>query len=115
MSEFARFLRDLGGLHDARVTAFSFDLTERSFSVDVDDIYSNFEGLPEYKGRKPARIKLMEISRLKISFDARNEEFNIDDFSVFKINEIQEAASILFWPEGKITMDFRGVEFPQEL
>ena len=113
MTNFEQFLKDLGGLHDARVTKLTLDAVERLFVIEVDDVYSNFEGLSGYKGLTPARIVLKEISQVRVALNVGTEEFNIYTLSVDQINENQWAASITFWSEGKITMNFDGVEFPQ--
>ena len=112
MNTFAASLGDLGGLHDAKVSKLVLDLAERSFCIDVDDIHSNFEGLPEYTGRKPGRIQLHGIGQVRISVDLNTDEFNIHEFSATETNEGAGTASIKFWPAGKIEMNFASVEFP---
>ena len=115
MDDFVRFLTDFGGLHDAKVTKFVLDATERSFSLEIDDMYSNFEGLPDYKGQKPGKIILNEVSSLNIVLGSRDDDLNIYDFAIEQKTNGRWAACIKFWPEGKITMSFLDAEFPHDL
>ena len=115
MDDFVRLLTDLGGLHDATVTKFILDVTERSFSFEVDDVYSNFEGLPDYRGPKPARVVLKKISSVEVNLGLEVDKFNIYDFSVHQTNDGRWNASIKLWPEGKISVSFLDVDYPHEL
>lgn len=36
----------LGDLHDSRITALHWNLTERVLTLQIDDFFSNFLGLP---------------------------------------------------------------------
>lgn len=69
------WLDDRGSLNDARILEVS--QTERDVEISIDDEWSNFEGLPEYKGESPIVISIQgnpsierldrEIFREKIS------------------------------------------------
>ncbi|MEF9387002.1 hypothetical protein V4890_15465 [Ralstonia solanacearum species complex bacterium KE056] len=63
------FFKSLGGLHDASVNGISWDMKNKSMEITVDDINSNFEGLPEYKGKKPASIVFIDVGWTKFSVD----------------------------------------------
>jgi hypothetical protein len=108
---FEQFLDRLGGLHDARVSKLELDVAGKSLSFQVDDIYSNFFGLPGYKGPRPGRIVLKEINDITIVLEGERRSLNIDEFCVEPQGEISGKAFITFWPYGKITTSFHDVEF----
>ena len=83
MKEFRDFLQKMGGLHDSIVTYLSWLPSERRLEFNFEDMYSNFEGLPEYTGRQPGVIALHGVSELSISLDTNGPlqiyEFLPDD------------------------------------
>ena len=78
----AGYFEELGGLHDARINEFSWDKKEKSLSVVVDDINSNFLDLPEYKGEKSAELIFSDVSSLDINTQIDDETFGISDLEV---------------------------------
>lgn len=69
----ALFLRQLGNLHDALIPQLRWDVLEKRVVLFVDDIYANFEGLPEYPGLHPARIICDGVFRIEV--DIMADEF----------------------------------------
>ena len=59
------YLEQCGGLHDARIERFLLDVVRATLVFDVDDLDSNFEGLPGYTGVRPARLVFSGVSNLQ--------------------------------------------------
>lgn len=82
----AVYFKNLGELHDARVTAFYWSKPNRLFNISVDDINSNFLGLPEYQGLQPADVVFSGITSLDCDVQVSD-----DSFSIFAVEIEQEA------------------------
>lgn len=63
----ARFFRDLGELHDARVLNFLW--CDQTVRIGVDDLYSAFDGLPEYPTRQGASLIFEEVQHLRLDLE----------------------------------------------
>ena len=96
----------LGGMHDSIVSEIEVDARNAKLVLHVKDIYSNFDGLPEYRGITPATIVLAGIERfsmrLQMSIQSQIQKLHIDGFVVVKQTDLCERAEIKFWPEGII-------------
>ena len=66
MSNLGEFLSRLGNLHDCTVTLFEWRPDDRRVTFAIEDLYFNFEGLPEYRGPLSGRIVLEEVQRVDI-------------------------------------------------
>jgi hypothetical protein len=110
ISPFQGFLFSLGGLHDSIVTGIEVDGRSAQLVLQIEDLYSNFDGLPEYPGRAPATIILAGIDRfsmrLQMSIESQIQELHIHDFEVLKKTHLGELAEIKFWPEGDIQIEY---------
>ena len=109
MEQFQSILQQLGFLHDARVLSMLLDAARQLFTIEIDDMYSNFIGLPEYHGPKSAKIELLGISHTSIELTSKTDGYNIDDFSVQLLDDKSGIVSITFWPAGKVSTVFRDV------
>jgi hypothetical protein len=76
------FFHDLGGLHDARIAALEWNRPRSAVSILVDDIHSNFLGLPEYQGLRPAKLCLREVGQLELSVEIGTEQLAIYEVEV---------------------------------
>lgn len=63
------FLAAVGGLHDARITRLTWSPEQQLLVVSFDDLYSSFEGLPEYKGVTPVSFVFEGVSKINVSLD----------------------------------------------
>src|SRR5574340_28497 len=66
MNAFSEWLRKLGALHDAVVKSFSWRPGSQVLEVDFEDIYQNFEGLPEYPGAQAGTVVLHGVTHLTV-------------------------------------------------
>jgi hypothetical protein len=104
MNNFRNLLLKLGGLHDARLTAMNWNIDSSSIDLIINNIYANFDGFPEYPGRRDGSIKLEEVSYVesyveKIEVE-KAENLKIFDFLVMSDSEIE--ILIKFTPNGHL-------------
>jgi hypothetical protein len=59
----------LGGIHDGKVLAISFDVNRQIMEVMLDDIYSNFLDFPEYPGTTPAQMIFSGLNKFSCDVD----------------------------------------------
>jgi hypothetical protein len=65
MKELKSFLEHMGGLHDAIVRQLVWIPDAKILRVEILDLCSNFEGLPEYPGATSGAIELQGIERVE--------------------------------------------------
>lgn len=113
MKELKLFLERMGGLHDAVVRQLTWKPEARTLRFEIEDLCSNFEGLPEYPGAVSGSIELQGVER--IGFDIKTDEkrLNIHEFLVEVESADEYQASISFWPTGRITASYRVADFPK--
>jgi hypothetical protein len=73
VSEPTAFFHDLGGLHDTEIERIEFDPNERSLALTLDDLHTNFEGLPEDRGRRPCILRFTGVARFGVDFDVSTD------------------------------------------
>ena len=73
------FSTEHGNFHDCRITCFEVKPSRKLLLIAVDDLFSNFLGLPEYRGPLPAEFIFGGLIDLDISIDMKNGELNIYD------------------------------------
>lgn len=112
IDEASIFLSDLGHLHDVLLMDFKFNSLKNNIEFKLDDIYSNFAGLPEYPGETKACISMNEVECLKINIDCQSRELLwILKFSTSKIDNSSKSKANIIFSEGAmefIYQDFFG-------
>lgn len=76
------FFSELGNLHDARIRLFEWIPTGGEIAFVLDDLYANFEGLPEYEGAQPLRLVLGGVSGVEVNATSDKFPMRIMDFEV---------------------------------
>ena len=109
---FKTFLEAIGELHDAHVTRLAFDLEERRVTIDIDDFYRNFAGLPEYKGDRFGAIIFRGVEDCKITVQIQERNLRIDGITVSAGIGSQKVAILKFWPSGSMSFNYESVSFP---
>lgn len=112
MDDFGEFLLRLGNLHDCTITRLEWKAAEKRIDFEIEDIYFNFEGLPEYKGPTPGLITLAETQSVAIELHAADGPLRVYEFSAIKEASGTLAVSISLWPSGKISVRHRRAIFP---
>ncbi|BBB68328.1 hypothetical protein UNDYM_4075 [Undibacterium sp. YM2] len=77
----AAFFLALGGLHDTRFHA-SANPSDKTLTLEIDDINANFLGLPEYPGKEPALFIFSNVAGLDMNYD-------VDDASNCRIYDME--------------------------
>ncbi|MEM7173268.1 MAG: hypothetical protein AAF530_24105 [Pseudomonadota bacterium] len=75
------FFERLGGIHDAQIESIKWDVHCNCLAIKVDDLNSNFLGLPEYEGCRPVNVQFSDVPNCNIdvqSFDKDTSIFDID-------------------------------------
>lgn len=81
------FFAELGGAHDARITNFSWDKFNKTLTIGLDDLNSNFLGLPEYQGKRPVAFVFAGVSTFDMDVQLINDQLNVYDIEVNTANE----------------------------
>jgi len=83
------FFDKLGHLHDADILEFQWKPFERTITIAISDLYSNFAGVPGYDERsQPVRLILTGVSKMQIDIASDSPPLRIRNF------EVSERASI---------------------
>ncbi|MHA6834260.1 hypothetical protein [Ralstonia pseudosolanacearum] len=105
------FFKSLGGLHDANVNCISWDMSNKSMEIAVDDLNKNFIGFPEYSGGRPASIVILGVESTKFCVDV----FEMDVCRIYDIDVREIGVNsgfefvVKFSPGGKIEMVCREI------
>jgi len=111
MKDLKSFLEQMGALHDAVVRQLTWTPEAKILRLEIEDLCSNFEGLPEYPGAVSGVIELRGIEEINFNIDTKETRLNIDAFLV-EPDLDKHRASISFWPSGRITASYRVADFP---
>jgi hypothetical protein len=76
-----KYFKELGYLHDARIEKITWTITD-SLSIEIDDLNSNFLGLPEYTGIVPATLVFEEISKCVLAIDMYHNDGSLDIYEL---------------------------------
>ncbi|GHT86365.1 hypothetical protein AGMMS49960_14540 [Betaproteobacteria bacterium] len=112
MNELKLFLERMGALHDAVVLRLIWEPGSRILRFEIDDLCSNFAGLPEYPGAVPGSIALKEVIRVEFDIDMSEGQLNVYEIFVDAASEDEWRVKMLFWPSGRIVVSCRAAEFP---
>ncbi len=78
--DFLKHLAENIGLHDAGILQVNWDAIHDEVNLVIDDLWSNYVGLPEYKGPLLGTIKLLGVRCVSIDFTKtlRLDIINVD-------------------------------------
>lgn len=109
MKNLQEVLAQLGGLHDARMSAIRWDADLNDLEFAFTDMYANFRGLPDYPGAKPGAIVLHQVKALVFALEMDGHA-RVFDFSVEEMNG-EFLATVLFSPSGTIKARFLSADY----
>jgi hypothetical protein len=102
----ASFFRELGNLHDAIVTQVTWNPAHREIILVVDDLYSNFVGLPEYPGLQRAILIMRGVSRMQSDVTPDRFKQRILDLEIEQADSaVQIRVSLKFDPSGSLSIE----------
>jgi len=92
-------------MHDADIRQITWDVGARTVTLCVDDLNSNFEGLPEYGGRIEAKFTFEDIEDLLINCDSVKEDIQrIYRLEIFANQKPLKYGVLLnMWPSGRMS------------
>ena len=79
----------------------------RSIEFEIEDLYFNFEGLPEYRGPKPGRIVLEGVDCVEMEIHELKGAMRVYEFSLVNEDADISMVSVSLWPYGKIEVTYR--------
>ena len=103
------YFNELGGLHDARIIAVSWNKGEKTLRISVDDLNSNFLNLPEYQGTRQVDILFTGVRRLDLNIQIFEASFSIYDLEIKK-NEKHYCVDIRCSPGGNFNFQCKSVK-----
>ena len=112
MPTFSEVLTGLGNLHDCTITSFQWKPTERWIAFEIEDLFFNSEGFPDYQGPLPGRIVLEGVRRAKIEMPSAEEFLRISDFTVFSAGADTSSVLVTLWSGGRIEATYKSAHFP---
>jgi hypothetical protein len=99
----SQYLNSLGDLHDCTLTGISWDLAKGEAILRIEDLFWNFEGLPEYPGATPGFILLNGTTKLSADFEMQSQRSMISEVQVSDDQSAKITLTILFWePVGRL-------------
>jgi hypothetical protein len=110
--DFGEFLSRLGHLHDCTVRLLEWNPDEERMGFEIEDLYFNFAGLPEYPGPMPGRIVLEGIQRVDIEIRGFADPLRVFEFSSVKDGPDMSVATVTSSPSGKVAVTYRHATFP---
>lgn len=109
MKDFYDFLHKMGGLHDSIVTCLTWLPSEKKIEFCFEDMYSNFDGLPEYPGRESGMITLHDVSDLTIGLETDGP---LRVFEFLPVEGESDVVLVTFTPSGRIRVRFSSADYP---
>ena len=103
MAELDKFIEKTGGLHDASAQQIVWQPEIGLFRIEIEDVYSNFEGMPEYMGPSPGFLEFVGVDSLSIELSTDRRQLMIYEFSIDSVETGRNRFSFKFWPDGKLT------------
>ena len=108
--DIAQVIEALGGLHDARLSGLRWDAAKRRLEVDIDDIYSNSEGLPGYQGPKAGTLAFHAVTRFDVDVPLGGPGLLVFDCTVRGGTAGSWETELAFSPGGRILVESESVE-----
>lgn len=109
MNSFNDFLLRMGGMHDSIVERLMWSPDEKRIELQFDDLYRNFNGLPEYPGRQLGVIVLHGVSNLSLTLDSDGP---LRVFEFLPEEGESDVVVLTFSPTGKLRVQYSAVDHP---
>ncbi len=97
------FIHDTGELHDSEILRVEWDVSQHRVSIGLDDLNSNFEGLPEYRGLMPADLVFDQVTAFSVLVDPATDQRHIYGIDISKVSDAYDVV-IHTSPGGTITL-----------
>ena len=97
------FFHNLGVLHDCEIKDLFYAKEESLLKIYLDDVYSGFLDLPEYKDLKNVYLNFVIESFIEINIDS----FNDNKLRIYDIEFKGKTIFLNFSPSGNINLDYK--------
>jgi hypothetical protein len=108
------FLKRFGGLHDSNIESIFWNPSEGRFEIRFQDIFANFEGLPEYPGRASGELIFDEVKSITFMVDFSDRSLRVFDITAEDSDGSGKVCTMVFSPAGKIIIRSASIRFPQD-
>ncbi len=109
MKDFYDFLQKMGGMHDSIVACLTWLPSEKKIEFRFEDMYSNFDGFPEYPGPQSGAIALHGVSDLSIALESDGP---LRVFEFMPDEDESDVVLVTFSPSGRIRARFSSADYP---
>jgi|GEM_PF-5877042 len=93
-------LKEYGGLHDAVIEDFQLLPEDTVVKLSIDDLYSNYRGLPGHEGDPVAAKLVIRFHEIVLNLDNHDPGLKIYDCEVER-KDTGDILTILFSPSGR--------------
>jgi hypothetical protein len=106
------FFRELGDMHDAKVDAIAFNISERELSLAVDDINAGSCGLAEYLGKRKAFVIFSQIGQVEFACDTSGGDIRrVYHFDLSReVDSEMYSVMMTMWPGGRLSFRCVSIE-----
>jgi hypothetical protein len=84
-----RFFHALGRMHDARMLQVSWQPCDSAVSISVNDLCSNFRGLPGYLGPIAGGVVMEAVELVELRVETLDVNCNIYDVEIKRLGRAQ--------------------------
>lgn len=105
-----QFIKSLGGLHDATLTNLHWYLEDKRLEFGIEDIYSNFHGLPNYPGATKGKFIFSDVKKLIVEVKLSEVGLIVFDWTVTKDMSDNFCSEIRFSPGGLVVVECAHIE-----
>jgi hypothetical protein len=106
----SELIASLGGLHDATLLNLRWHPGENRLEVEIDDLYANFDGRPEYQGPAKGTFVFSEVVRFDVEVNLTQSGLMLYDWKFGKSGVANYACDISFSPGGKMSIECGHIE-----
>lgn len=114
MKNFKDFIHSTGDLHDSELLSFLWSHKKCMLEIAVDDLYSNFEGLSDYKGFYRGRFVFTGVSSLTVEVDFSELGLMVYNWSVIGSDHGETEHELSFSPGGRISFKCKDIDWHEE-
>ena len=103
-------IKSLGSLHDTIITSIIWSAEKRRLIIEIDDLNTNTDGLPEYPGPIKGTFVFSEVTVLELTVDLAVDGLMVYDWTMSRKGPDTQSTSISLSPGGQMIIDCLSVE-----
>lgn len=110
MEDINDLIKSLGSLHDSVLRKLVWRPADNSLDLEMDDLYANFFGLPEYQGPKKGVFIFSEVAHFEVQINLTVTGLMVYDWRLAKSDAGKYKSEILFSPAGRMIIECGQIE-----